>query len=293
MMPIRVGKARISRVEEQRHTVPIAVLVKDAPPIDDILSALPHDYFNPIARSFELVFQSWIVEADGLRILIDPCNGNGRRRPGIPQFENLSTPWLERFSATGIDPTEIDFVFCTHLHCDHCGWNTRQSNGRWIPTFSNAQYLFVEREYARWRNEPEPLSDRAPYNEDVFEESVAPIVEAGLATFIDTPHRISSGLEIFAAPGHTLGHAVLFLTSEGERACFSGDAFHHPAQVHRPELHMGGCDDLSAAIATRQMLAARVEQDRALLIPAHFGHSHCGRVVRAGDGFAFVPQAGA
>jgi glyoxylase-like metal-dependent hydrolase (beta-lactamase superfamily II) len=270
--------------------VPIAALVKDAPPIEDILEALPHEHFDAAARSFDLVFQSWIVEVDGVRVVIDPCNGNGRRRPGMPQFDGLSTPWLERFAATGISPDDVDFVFCTHLHCDHCGWNTRQRNGLWVPTFPNARYLFVRQEYDRWREEPEGLSGLASYNEDVFAESVTPIVDAGLAAFVDPPHRISPSLEIVAAPGHTLGHAVLFLTSDGERACFSGDAFHHPAQIHRPELHLGGCDDLPMAIATREKLIARIERGGALLIPAHFGHSHCGRIVRAGDAFAFVPQ---
>jgi glyoxylase-like metal-dependent hydrolase (beta-lactamase superfamily II) len=63
----------------------------------------------------------------------------------------LDTPYLERLRDAGAQPEEIDFVFCTHLHVDHCGWNTRLIDGRWVPSFPNARYLFSRREYDYWR----------------------------------------------------------------------------------------------------------------------------------------------
>jgi glyoxylase-like metal-dependent hydrolase (beta-lactamase superfamily II) len=121
------------RVEEARLDVPMALLLAQ----DD-------------AAAFQLVFQSWIVRTRGLVILIDPCTGNGRQRPAMPHFHDLDTPYLDRMAAAGVNPADVDFVFCTHLHCDHCGWNTRRENGRWVPTFPNARYLFVGSEIARW-----------------------------------------------------------------------------------------------------------------------------------------------
>lgn len=79
---------------------------------------------------------------------MDPCNGNGRKR-GSPYFDDRDLPYLERLAAIGAPADTIDVVFCIHLHNDHCGWNTMLVDGRWVPTFPNAVYLFVDTEYRR------------------------------------------------------------------------------------------------------------------------------------------------
>lgn len=287
-MMARIGDALISRVEEQMLEIPMSLMTDDPILLERMAGSLPVSMYDAARGTFPLVFQSWLIEVDGLRILVDPCNGNGRRRPGMPHFEGLDLPWLARLRTAGFHPRDIDIVFCTHLHCDHCGWNTHRVNGDWIPTFPNAQYIFVKREYDRWHDLPHHLEDRAPYNEDVFEEAVYPIVAAGLATFVNPPHLISPSMEIVAAPGHTMGHSVLWLNSAGQTACFAGDVLHHPAQIYRSELHLGGCDDLEMAIATRRKIFAQAAIAGSLLFPAHFGHPHYGRVIKSNDDFAFV-----
>jgi len=82
---------------------------------------------------FEFNWQTWIVDVDGFVIVVDPCAGNGRERPHIQPIHQLNLPWLERFAATGYTPERVDAAFCTHLHCDHCGWNTRRLGDRWVP----------------------------------------------------------------------------------------------------------------------------------------------------------------
>ena len=69
----------------------------------------------------------------------------------------------------------IDTVLCTHLHVDHVGWNTQLENGRWVPTFPKARYLFAKREYAHWENEHKTLG--AETNGGSFDDSVLPVVE--------------------------------------------------------------------------------------------------------------------
>ena len=96
---------------------------------------------------------TWIVKTPRHTILIDTCLGNHKQRTN-PGWNNLDTPFLERLKACGCPPESVDFVMCTHLHVDHVGWNTKLENGRWVPTFPNAQYLFGK---ARVR----PLGKRA------------------------------------------------------------------------------------------------------------------------------------
>ena len=292
-MQFKIGNTIIDRVEEFRQAIPIAALTQDAAFVERHLAPFPKGFFEPERQTFEFCAQTWIIRTDELTIVVDPCNGNGRVRPGSPLFTGLNTPWLERFVATGVSPGDVDIVFCTHLHCDHCGWNTYQRDGRWVPTFPRARYLFLHQEYLRWKPKVDRSSDPShprydEYNENVFEESVRPIFEAGLAQLISAPYRISSELLVEAAPGHTLGHAMLQLYSEGVRAYFVGDVLHHPAQILNPELHLPGCDDLEQAIATRRSMFARARSEGAFLFPAHFAEPHHGRVIKSELGFGFA-----
>ncbi len=288
-LAVRVADAEIRRVEEIRQELPLTALTDDRELVAANESWLA-PFYDPLRQSFELVFQTWILSIGDKTVVVDPCNGNGRNRPVLSNFHQLQTPFLERFEATGLRPEDVDFVFCTHFHCDHCGWNTRLSGGRWVPTFPNARYLFVRREAERW-DPRRPGHQAVAYNVGVYEDSVLPIIEAGLADLVADRYAILPGLEIEPAYGHTLGHSTLRLHSGGEEAYFTGDAFHHPLQVLRPELHLEGCDDLQMAIATRRRLCDTIAERGALMIPAHFSGPHYGRVIKAAEGFRFEEHA--
>jgi glyoxylase-like metal-dependent hydrolase (beta-lactamase superfamily II) len=236
----------------------------------------PH--FLQAGDTWSLDFRTWVLEIDDKVIVIDPCTGNGRPHP-MPMFNMLDTPFIDRFCASGVRPHEVTHVFCTHMHHDHCGWNTRLHDGRWVPTFPNARYIFLQREYERWN--PNGANYQAvDYNNGVFERSIQPIVEAGLADLVIGPHHLSPGLKIESAPGHTLGHAILRLTSGSEEACFSGDCFHHPLQLIDPTIQFGDCDDTGQAIDTRRRIAAESLERDILIIPAHLPAPHAGRLRR-------------
>ena len=84
-------------------------------------------------------------------ILIDACVGNHKPRPTRPPWHMMKSDRYEKnLAATGVGVGDIDYVMCTHLHADHVGWNTRLDNGRWVPTFPKAKYLFADRELAHW-----------------------------------------------------------------------------------------------------------------------------------------------
>lgn len=277
---MRWGDLELQRVEEARIDVPVALLTGGTAKMA-----------GSDLQSFQLVFQSWILRHRGLVILIDPCAGNGRDRPVMPHFHQLETPYLDRLRATGIAPEQVDIVFCTHLHCDHCGWNTRRQDGRWVPTFPNARYLLVRKEVERWGNSRD---DHAviDYNVGVFEDSVQPILEAGLADLVEAGHRVAPGVWIESAPGHTFGHSILRVAQDGGEIIFTGDCFHHPLQIADCSLHLGGCDDLDQAIATRERLRGVLAETGALMVPAHFEAPHMGHVVKQDGQFRFRPWLG-
>ncbi len=288
MSVITVGSAQIRRVEEMTLHSPMATLTQDRALLDAHRHWLEPLFLTPDDRR-DFVFQSWIVSVDGRIVVVDPCTGNGRPHM-YPFFDRLDTPYIERFAATGIRPEQVDYVFCTHLHHDHCGWSTQLRDGRFVPTFPNARYLYVRREYERWDTR---LPGHLPvdYNVGVFERSVLPVVEAGLADLVGDRHCIAPGLEIEPAYGHTLGHSMLHLVSQGQSACFTGDVFHHPLQIIEPTLHMPGCDDLAMAIETRRRVIELCIARDALVIPAHFPAPHAGWIRRDGATVRFEPLA--
>ncbi len=286
---MRVGDAEIHRVEEMKINSPIEVIVPDKDLIDRHRHWIEPLFLKPDGH-FDLFFQSWILIFEGRVFVIDPCNGNGRPHMW-PWFDDLDTPYIERFASTGFKPEEVDYVFCTHLHHDHCGWSTQLRGGRYVPTFPNARYVYVKREYERWDNRRSG-HQAVDYNEGVFERSVLPIMEAGLADLVSDNHCILEGVSIEPAYGHTLGHSMLHLESQRQHALFSGDVFHHPLQMVDPTLHFMGCDDLAMAIATRRHVIDSCVEREALVIPAHFSAPHAGWIRRQSDGTVFEPIGG-
>jgi glyoxylase-like metal-dependent hydrolase (beta-lactamase superfamily II) len=281
-----VGKAEIRRVEEMRAPMPLAMF--NAP---ELIAGNAGWLFPQWADSdgnWDMVVQSWIVEVDDRVVVVDPCVGNGRPLPEFPLFDNLDTPFIERFEATGIKPEDVDCVFCTHLHSDHCGWNTTLRDGRYVPTFPKARYFLAQTEVDRW-DPRRPDHRRVPPNEGVFDRSVLPVLEAGLAELIGGNHRISPSLRAEAAPGHTLGHQVLHLACADQRACFTGDVFHHPIELIHPEIDAGTCDDFAQTLVTRRRLVDDFFATGTLVIPAHFAEPHVGFVREVAGRRVFQP----
>jgi glyoxylase-like metal-dependent hydrolase (beta-lactamase superfamily II) len=208
---------------------------------------------------------SWLIRTGRQTILLDCCAGNHKNRPSNPRFHRLDTPWLQRLQAAGVEPEEIDIVLCTHLHTDHIGWNTRLVDGRWVPTFPNARYLFSRIEHEHWK--PTVGGDSDPTRRIAYEDSVLPVVAAGQADLIDGTHAIEDRLLVEPAPGHTPGHVVLKLANQ---ALFCGDVIHHPIQLYRPEWNSAFCEDADAARRTRRRVLDHCAEARALLFPTHF-----------------------
>lgn len=297
-----VGSSRLTSIREQDLTGMDYLLpgaTRDA--IESIGWLRPH-FVDADGVLLGLV-QAFVLEHDGRLIVIDTCVGNGKDLPVVPDWTGLESDFLERFREAGFDPAAVDIVLCTHLHLDHVGWNTSHDGERWLPTFPNARYLFNRVEYDYWNaessgtyvpldGEPERLVAvrelLAQTQVRVQRDSVQPIVEAGLAQFVDAPCELFPGLRLVPTPGHTPGHVSVEITSDRSRALVTGDSFHHPCQIARPDWAAIPDSDQSESIATRQRMLEDLAGTDVLVIGTHFAEPVCGHVVADGDSYRLV-----
>ncbi|KKR31567.1 MAG: Zn-dependent hydrolase, glyoxylase [Candidatus Gottesmanbacteria bacterium GW2011_GWC2_39_8] len=228
--------------------------------------------------------QSFLICSNGKNILIDTCNGNGKDRPNIPTWGNLNTDFLKRFEDNDISPETIDIVACTHLHFDHVGWNTYRKDGKWIPTFPHAKYLFSKKEYDYWVKKPakEMIDD---FNG--IDDSVIPVVDAGLAKFVPQDFQIDPNISFISTPGHTPHHVSILIRSQGEEAIISGDVLHHPCQIAFPDWTTLADTYPEQTIETRKKFLHDIANTETLLIGSHFADPVAGKIIRIGGEYIF------
>ncbi|GAB2964405.1 MBL fold metallo-hydrolase [Nonomuraea fastidiosa] len=230
--------------------------------------------------------QTWVLRSEGKVILVDTGVGNHKDRPYAPVWNRLNTTYLDNLARAGVRPEDVDIVINTHLHIDHVGWNTYLDGRTWVPTFPHATYLMPKADFDYWNPANEQRTRLGRGNQNVFEDSVAPVHAAGQTLLWEGGHRIDGNLQLDPAPGHTPGSSVLTLESGSDRALFVGDLLHNPFQIHEPDANSCFCEDPAEARATRRALLGRAADENALIIPAHLGGHGAAEVVRDGGKFA-------
>jgi len=212
-------------------------------------------------------FHSIVIKTRRATILIDTCSGNDKERPHKLRYHRKNWPYLVNLAAAGFAPEDINYVLCTHLHADHVGWNTRLIDGRWVPTFPNARYLFARQEWEHWR----VAELRAEYTTDpYYEDSLLPIMESGQAELVATDYAFDDNVWIEPWPGHTPGHVCVVVRCQGASVVLSGDIMHTALQCAEPQLNSCFCVDGEAARTTRRRLLETFADTPVALIPAHF-----------------------
>ncbi len=253
--------------------------------LDAHASWLKPRYQDPETGHLMFCFQSYILRTPHHTILVDSCIGNDKDRPNRPRWHMRNGPFLSDLNNLGVTPADIDFVLCTHLHADHIGWNTRLENGRWVPTFPNARYVMARQEYEFWeqRHSQDPDGPR----QIAFADSVLPVVQAGMADFVDGDHAIEDTVSIEPAPGHTPGNVVINVRSGDAGAVLLGDTIHHPIQLKHPDWSCMACEDRAQSAVTRRALIERYADTDTIMAPAHFPDPSPCRFVTEGDAFGF------
>jgi glyoxylase-like metal-dependent hydrolase (beta-lactamase superfamily II) len=279
MQPVSLGQIEISRVEELIWTISPRFLFPDMTyddlePYRDWL--VPH--FCADDLKLRLSIHTFVVRTPHHTILVDTCIGNDRKRD-VPLWNNMQTDYRERLIAAGVNPEAVDYVFCTHMHVDHVGWNTHLKDGQWVPTFPNAKYLFHETEWDYWKQ----MTDEN--QAEVMQDSVLPIVDAGLAVMVKEDHVIEEGLRLEPTPGHTPGHCSVHLTSGGAEAVITGDMIHHPWQIAEPHRTSRACWNPDIAIQTRKEFVQRYADTPTLILGTHFAPPTAVHIVSQGESF--------
>ena len=130
---------------------------------------------------------------------------------------------LENLAAAGVSPDDVDVVINSHLHFDHCGWNTVWREGKIVPTFPRARYFAQEGE---WRHAHEGQRDGSSY----FTENYDPLVESGQMHLLKGDCEIVPGVSVRVFPGHTRDMQAIVVQSGGKTACYISDLI--PTSAH-------------------------------------------------------------
>ena len=271
-MQWKVGKVKITKVVEletigsTRFILPLASKEK----IQKLPWLIPH--FATEEGRLKMSIHSLVVETGKHRIVVDTGLGNDKQGRGVPTWNNRNGPFLQTLTDAGFPPDSIDTVLCTHLHIDHVGWNTKLVDGKWVPTFPNARYVFGKTEYEHWRDHSHEPSQAA-----VFGDSVKPIMDAGRAELIASDAQLTDEIRMIPTPGHSPGHMSIHITSAGEEGLLTGDVAHHPCQMAHLDWSSTADSDAKQSAVTRRELFSRFADRPMLVIGGHFDAGHIRR----------------
>jgi len=278
----RIGDVEVARiVEVNAFEDNIAMLLKD----ETAAYLRQHGWLQPHFATPEglmkISFQAFVLRSRGMNVMIDTCIGADRQRE-YDVFCNLKTTFLEDLAVAGFPAASMHAVLCTHLHFDHVGWNTRLVNGRWVPTFPQARYLFGKQEFDHWTH----LRKTGGYhNIEHLHDAIDPVVAAGLVDYISPHHQVTEEVSLFPTPGHTPGHVSVLIRSRGEEAVITGDLMHHPIQLVDPLRHGNFDMDKAQGALTRQAFVERFANSKVLVIGSHFCDPTSGWIERHGRGW--------
>jgi glyoxylase-like metal-dependent hydrolase (beta-lactamase superfamily II) len=166
---------------------------------------------------------SLLIRTGKQTVLVETGMGN-KLSERMVKFYGQPAQLLANLAAGGFRPEDVDIVINTHLHFDHCGWNTVRKDGKIVPTFPRAKYYAPEGEwqYARRPSERDAIS----YIPDNYD----PLVQSGQMTLLKGGEEIIPGISVKTFPGHTAHMQAVIVESGGRTACYISDLI--PTTAH-------------------------------------------------------------
>ncbi|MBF6600402.1 MAG: MBL fold metallo-hydrolase [Dehalococcoidia bacterium] len=234
----------------------------------------------PLNERYQMALglNSLLVRSAGKTILIETGVGDKERvrAQSSPASEGTL---LDGLRAVGVRPEDVDVVVNSHLHADHCGWNTRADDaGSFVPTFRRARYLIRRGE---WEAATHPNErTRATY----LPENILPLEAAGQLELIDGETKITDEVIVVDTPGHTADHASVLLASAGERAIYIGDMVQHSVQLERTAWVSSFDVFPLQAMETKKAVVRRAIDERELVVAVHCPYPGLGRLSETPDG---------
>lgn len=230
-----------------------------------------------------LALNCLLVRSGGQTILIDSGLGTKLDERRKTFYHGDYGHLLHNLAQLGVQPADIDIVINTHLHVDHCGWNTAIVHGRAIPTFPRARYYVQRGEYEIALHPNERTS--AAY----MTENVMPLLESGQLEMIEGEYQITPEIRFLPSPGHTAAHACVVITAGSERALYCGDLVHHTAQLERAAWIPAVDNFPLLSLETKKRLVEEMLRENALVIITHAPFPGAGRLIRADNRTHWVP----
>lgn len=262
-----------------------------------VFGVVPRPMWEPVVDDLDeshrtsLGLNCLLVQSEGKTILIETGVGDkGREAWFASPLEQRNL--LSDLTAHGFRPEDVDIVINSHLHADHCGWNTRHlptgqagqpvrqpgEDGKLAPTFPRARYLIQRGEWEAARHPNERT--RVTY----LAENLTPLEENGQLELIDGETRVTAEVTIIPSPGHTEHHASVAITSGGEVALYVGDIAQHRVQLERLAW-VSAFDVLPlVSIETKRRLMEQAMRENALVISVHLPFPGAGRMTATPEG---------
>lgn len=240
---------------------------------EEITKLLTDNFLSP--SNVVLEQNSPVVNTGKNLILFD--TGMGTQKMFGPTTGRL----LKSLSEAGIRPADIDSIVISHAHIDHIGGMVDAKNKRLFP---NAKVYMSQADFDFWTDETDTKKNKdfvaharknlLPYRDRIV--------------FIKDEQEFLPGVTAMAAPGHTVGHMVFMITSEGKSACFLGDLTHHQVLlVEKPRLEFAYDTDPKQSAATRVRILDMLAAKKIPVMSYHFPWPGAGYFSKMGDGFRY------
>ena len=231
---------------------------------------------NVSPEEFASVSTANFIPADKTQFYFTPTVVNTGARTILFDTGLSAAGTLPALADAGYAPEDIDIVVITHMHGDHIGGLMNDG----VPTYANASYVTGQVEFDAW----------AARDNDGFEKNMRPLAEK--TSFIGDGGSVAPGITGMAAFGHTPGHMVYMLESDGQRILLMADtANHYVWSLAYPDWEVKFDMDKGAAAATRRRILGMLAADRVPLIGYHMPFPGMGYVETRGDGFNYVPAS--
>jgi glyoxylase-like metal-dependent hydrolase (beta-lactamase superfamily II) len=241
------------------------------------VAALLEANFLPVDK-FANGFSPVLVKTGSDLVLFDTGMGEAGRSWGAGQL-------AAGIETAGYRPDDVTLVVLTHMHGDHIGGV--MEGGK--PAFANARYVMGEAEYAFWKD-PARMGTPAEGGHIGVVEKLTPLSEK--TSFIKDGADVASGITAMEAFGHSPGHMIFRLESQGKTLMLTADtANHYVLSLQKPDWEVKFDMDKAKAAATRKRVFDMIAADRLPFIGYHMPFPSVGFVEKAGNGYRFAPKS--
>lgn len=231
----------------------------------------------------------WVVNTGNKLVLIDTGSGVNSDL-GVKYFGPQVGQVASRLREAGIRPEDIDVVALTHAHPDHC-WGLVDDAGKLV--FPNAEVAVSRVDHDFWTDESKAASRPEGLARDMILGTSRQLgAVRDRLILLDDGSEVVPGITALATPGHSPGHMIFTITSQGKTMVGIGDlSHHHILLLRRPEWHFMFDSDAEQAARTRIDFFGQFAREGHVIASFHFPFPGDGYLAKDGDGFVWIPKA--